>query len=264
MTRIALGLEYDGTDFVGWQTQPGERSVQSVLERAVSSVADTATHVVGAGRTDAGVHAAGQVVHFDTAASRTERQWLFGINSNLPADVAVRWVRSVDTEFNARRSALRRRYRYLLVERGARPALARRNAWWMREPLDYGAMTAAASYWLGEHDFSAFRAAGCQSKTAMRYLYRVTVRHAAPFVAIEVTANAFLQHMVRNMVGVLVAIGRGREQQWAREVLASRDRTCGGVAAPPCGLSLVAVEYPERYDLPPAEPRAPWSHEFFC
>jgi tRNA pseudouridine38-40 synthase len=251
MTRIALGLEYDGTDFVGWQTQRGARSVQSEMNVAVGKVADGPILVHGSGRTDAGVHAVGQVAHFDTAAHRTPRQWLLGINANLPEDVAVRWVRAVPRAFDARRSALARRYRYRVIESAVRPVLSRRYVWWLRDALDCAAMNRAAAHWLGEHDFSAFRAAGCQSRTPMRRLMSVAIYRVAAEVNFEFTANAFLQHMVRNFVGVLTAIGRGEAPpEWAAEVLAGRDRTRGGVAAPPHGLSLVEVTYPDRYGLP--------------
>src|SRR5882672_8796258 len=213
MPRIALGLEYDGTDFVGWQIQREGRSVEAALAAAVQFVANEPCIVHGSGRTDAGVHAARQVAHFDTSARRTERQWLLGINSHLPDDVAVRWVREVPESFDARRSALRRRYRYSILQQTTRPALARRRVWWIREPLDAGAMTAASVHWLGEHDFSAFRAAGCQAKSPMRRLMAVriarTARADGVWWDLDFTANAFLQHMVRNLVGALAAIGRG-------------------------------------------------------
>jgi tRNA pseudouridine38-40 synthase len=255
MPRIAIGLEYDGTDFVGWQIQREGRSVEGALAAAVQAVADEPTVVRGAGRTDAGVHADQQVAHFDTTAQRTERQWLLGINSRLPPDVAIRWVREVPPHFDARRSALRRRYRYSILERPTRPALARSRVWWIREPLDAAAMTAASLHWVGEHDFSAFRAAGCQAKSPMRRLMAVRIARAARADgvswAVDFTANAFLQHMVRNLVGTLVAIGRGDlPPTAAREMLATRDRTQAGVAAPPGGLTLVDVLYPEHYGLP--------------
>jgi tRNA pseudouridine38-40 synthase len=259
MPRIALGVEYDGTDFVGWQIQRDGRSVEGTLAAAVQSVADEASMVVhGSGRTDAGVHASNQVAHFDTNARRTTRQWLLGINSLLPPDVAVRWVREVPDSFDARRSALRRRYRYEILQQPTRPALHRRTTWWIREPLDAAAMSCASLHWLGEHDFSAFRAAGCQAKSPMRRLMAVRIaRIAAPdrvAWAFDFTANAFLQHMVRNLVGALVEIGRGDlPPASARDMLASRDRKQAAVAAPPSGLTLVEVLYPEHYELPTAE-----------
>jgi tRNA pseudouridine38-40 synthase len=255
MPRIALGLEYDGTDFVGWQIQRAGRSVEAALAAAVQAVANEPMTVHGAGRTDAGVHAAQQVAHFDTSAARSERQWLLGINSNLPPDVAVRWVREVPTTFDARRSALRRRYRYSVLQQPTRPALARSRVWWIREPLEAGAMTAASLHWLGEHDFSAFRAAGCQAKSPMRRMMAVRIARDARADGVlwrlDFTANAFLQHMVRNLVGALVEIGRGDlPAAAAGEMLASRDRTQAAVAAPPAGLTLLEVLYPDHYRLP--------------
>ena len=249
--RIALGLEYDGTDFVGWQKQRDGRSVQELLGLAIASVADHPIIVAGSGRTDAGVHALQQVAHFDSDADRDDRQWLLGINSNLPPDIAVQWVRRVDDGFDARRSAVWRRYRYLVLQRQVRSALVNRRTWWIRESLDCSAMTAAAVFWLGENDFSAFRAAGCQSSTPMRRLMDVSIAPRDGIIALEFRANAFLQHMVRNFVGVLVKIGSGaKPPDWAGQVLASLDRTQGGVAAPPQGLTLMEVGYPENLGLP--------------
>jgi tRNA pseudouridine38-40 synthase len=255
MPRIALGLEYDGTEFVGWQAQQHGRSVEVTLASAVGSVAGESVTVHGAGRTDAGVHALQQVAHFDTTAERSARQWLLGVNSNLPPDVAVRWVKDVPSDFDARRCALQRHYRYLILQQSHRPALARQRVWWLREPLDCAAMTAASLHWLGEHDFSAFRAAGCQARSPIRRLIGVQVtrktRGDAVLVALDFTANAFLQHMVRNLVGMLSEVGRGSVPvEAAGAVLAGRDRTEAGIAAPPQGLSLVEVIYPERYGLP--------------
>ena len=255
MPRIAIGLEYDGTDFVGWQIQREGRTVEGILAAAVQAVADEPLVVHGAGRTDTGVHADQQVAHFDTKAQRTERQWLHGINSHLPPDIAIRWVREVPDSFNARRSAIRRRYRYSILEQPTRPALARSRVWWIRESLDASAMTAASLHWIGEHDFSAFRASGCQAKSPIRRLMAVRIARSThprgASWAVDFTANAFLQHMVRNLVGTLVAIGAGRlAPEAAREMLATRDRTRAGVAAPPGGLSLVEVLYPAHYALP--------------
>ena len=250
--RVAVGLEYDGTEFVGWQVQRNGRNVQGALETAVSAVADERINVTGAGRTDAGVHARCQVAHFDTRAQRTSRQWLLGINSNLPEDVAVHWVRPLDADFHARRSATARRYRYRILERKTRSALLRHRCWWRRGELDCAAMTAAASSLLGERDFSSFRAAGCQSSTPMRRLTTVGLYRAGGLLHLEFEANAFLQHMVRNLVGVLVEVGQGTAPPgWAAEVLSARDRTRGGVTAPPQGLTLVGVRYPSRYGVPP-------------
>ena len=251
MARVALGLEYDGTEFVGWQEQRNGRSVQSSLAAAVSKVANEPITIHGAGRTDAGVHAQGQVVHFDSHAQRSARQWVLGVNSNLPDDISVRWAQEVDVDFDARRSAEWRLYRYQVLQQEMRSALVRRRSWWVREPLDPAAMTAAAVAWLGENDFSSFRAAGCQSRSPMRRLLSVGVRAQGRMLALEFRANAFLHHMVRNLVGVLVEIGRGSVPVgWAGELLRAGDRTLGGVTAPPQGLTLVQVQYPERYGLP--------------
>ena len=255
MPRIALGLEYDGTDFVGWQSQPAGRSVEDTLAAAVGFVADEPVTVHGSGRTDAGVHALQQVAHFDARVVRTPRQWLLGINSNLPPDVAVRWVHPVPDEFDARRSAVQRRYRYTILQQAARPALLRARCWWLREPLDCAAMTAAVAGWLGEHDFSAFRAASCQAKSPQRRLKAVQIARrrgvGATVVTLEFTANAFLHHMVRNFVGTLAAVGSGElTPEEAVAILERRDRTAAGVTAPAAGLALVEVSYPSHYGLP--------------
>jgi tRNA pseudouridine38-40 synthase len=250
--RIALGIEYDGTDYVGWQRQKSGIGVQERVEDAIRQVANHSTEVVCAGRTDAGVHAAGQVAHFDTSAERTMRGWLLGINSNLPDDINATWVQVVDDEFHARFTAEARSYRYLILNRLVRSALFRKRAWWVHEPLDVARMAEAGSFLLGEHDFSAFRAAGCQASTAIREVTHLTVERRGDWIVIDVTANAFLQHMVRNITGTLVAIGRGDEEpQWARDILAGADRTAAGAAAPPHGLTFMRVHYPESFGVPP-------------
>ena len=249
--RLAVGLEYDGTAYSGWQIQPHAPSVQATLNLAVSRVADEPVDCVGAGRTDTGVHAAVQVVHFDTRATRSHREWVLGINSNLPDDVNVLWARSVPQDFHARYSAVERGYRYRILNRPVRSALERHRAWWVRQPLDDGAMRQAAAHFIGEHDFSAFRAAACQSRTPMRNLTRLDIIRNVQMVAIEVEANAFLHHMVRNIVGTLVRVGTGEASpEWIVELLASRDRKLAGMTAPAAGLSLVTVRYPERFGLP--------------
>ena len=255
MPRIALGLEYDGTEFIGWQIQQAGRSIEGTLAAAVSFVAGETLNVHGSGRTDAGVHALQQVAHFETNVARTTRQWLLGINSNLPADVAIRWVKEVPADFDARRSAVSRRYRYTVLQQASRPALLRSRVWWLRQPLDCAAMTTAASAGLGEHDFSAFRGAGCQAKSPMRRLMAVTIAERpcgdGTLLTFEFTANAFLQHMVRNLIGTLVAIGSGElGPADAGAILARRDRRAAGVTAPPQGLALVEVLYAPRFELP--------------
>lgn len=252
--RIALGIEYDGTAYVGWQRQKSGIGVQERLEEAISKVADEPVDAVCAGRTDAGVHAAGQVAHFDTRAERSPRGWLLGINSNLPDDINATWAQPVGEEFHARYSADSRSYRYLILNRLVRSSLFRRRAWWVHEPLDEKAMARGGAHLVGEHDFSAFRAAGCQSSTPVREVTRLTVERRGHWITVNITANAFLQHMVRNIAGTLVAIGRGDEAPaWAATVLASRDRKAGGVAAPAHGLTFMRVEYPAPFGVPPAD-----------
>ena len=245
--RIAIGIEYDGTAYNGWQRQQSGVGVQERLEAALSTVADEDIEVTCAGRTDSGVHASGQVGHYDTTSERSERGWLLGANSNLPDDINLRWVQRVDDDFHARYSALSRTYRYLILNRLVRSALYRHRAWWLHQPLDHARMHEAAQALTGEHDFSAFRAAGCQASSPNRELQSIAVTRDGDWVTLEVTANAFLQHMVRNITGTLAEIGTGERQLgWAAEVLESRDRKAGGVAAPPHGLTLVRVSYPDN------------------
>jgi tRNA pseudouridine38-40 synthase len=248
---MALGVEYDGTNYVGWQMQDNGPSVQAVVESALARVADHPLRTICAGRTDTGVHALAQVVHFDTQAERSERAWVFGANTHLPKDVAVIWAKPVDGEFHARFSARRRRYRYVIFNRPVRPTfLAYRVAWEYR-PLEVDRMAAAAQFLLGEHDFSAYRAAGCQSRTPMRRVEQIAVTRTDDIVIIDIVANAFLHHMVRNIAGVLMAIGAGEQSvDWTRQVLEARDRSQGGITAPPHGLYLVDVDYSPEYELP--------------
>lgn len=249
--RVALGIEYDGTGYVGWQRQKSGVGVQAIVEETLGKVADQSIDIVCAGRTDTGVHATGQVVHFDTTADRTDRGWLLGANSNLPDDINVSWAAHVADDFHARFSATGRSYRYLILNRHYRSALSRNRAWWVYEPLAENAMQEAAAHLVGKHDFSAFRAAGCQASTPVRELSELSVSRCGDRIAITVRANAFLQHMVRNLVGTLAAIGRGEQKpEWALSVLASRDRSKGGIAAPPHGLTLIGVEYPDKFGVP--------------
>ncbi|HYW75010.1 MAG TPA: tRNA pseudouridine(38-40) synthase TruA [Gammaproteobacteria bacterium] len=253
--RYALGLEYDGCEFAGWQAQKGQRTVQAEVDRALGVVADQAVESVAAGRTDAGVHAHGQVVHADVHCVRTPNQWLRGANSNLPDDVAVIWAREVDVDFHARYSATGRHYRYWVCERGPRIVLSRKRAAWSYRPLDASCMQAAADTLLGEHDFSAFRGAGCQASTPVRELRELRVRRFSPeWIAFDVTANAFLYHMVRNLVGTLLVVGQGDAGvEWPAEVLRTRDRRRAGPTAPAHGLTLTGVDYPTHYGLPAYE-----------
>jgi tRNA pseudouridine38-40 synthase len=250
--RIAIGIEYDGTAYNGWQRQRTGLGVQACLEDAISGVADERIEVTCAGRTDTGVHASGQVGHFDTKSDRSERGWLLGANSNLPDDINVTWVKPVADDFHARFSATARSYKYVILNRLVRSALYRRRAWWVHQALDHERMHEAAQVLLGEHDFSSFRAAGCQASGPVREVQSIAVRRDGDRVILEVTANAFLQHMVRNITGTLVAIGSGEEEiDWIKAVLEQRDRTRGGVAAPPHGLTLVRVDYPDEFAIPP-------------
>jgi len=251
--RIALGIEYDGTSYNGWQRQKTGLGVQQRLEEALAIVANEDVDVICAGRTDTGVHASDQVVHFDTSSERSNRGWLLGANSNLPPDVCVVWAQPVDEEFHARFSATARRYRYVILNRPRRSALHRDRAWWVYDPLDAERMHEAAQRLVGRHDFSAFRAAGCQANTAVREISHISVSRRDDWLTLEVTANAFLQHMVRNITGTLATVGKGeRDIGWITTVLESRDRKAGGIAAPPHGLTLVGVDYPESFDLPTA------------
>ena len=249
--RIAIGIEYDGTAYNGWQRQRTGLGVQERLEQAIAKVADEQVEVTCAGRTDTGVHASGQVAHFDTEAERSERSWLLGANTNLPDDICVTWVKPVSDDFHARFSATARRYRYRILNRLVRSALYRRRAWWVHQDLDHRRMHEAAQALLGEHDFSAFRAAGCQASSALREVTDISVAREGDWVLLDITANAFLQHMVRNIMGTLVAIGSGDEDVgWAATVLEGRDRTRAGMAAPPHGLTLVQVYYPDGFGIP--------------
>ncbi len=249
--RIGAIVEYDGSGFCGWQRQADPCSVQEAVESALSQVADEPVAVTVAGRTDAGVHALGQVIHFDTRAARRPRGWLRGANSHLPPAVALLWAGEVAADFHARFSATGRRYRYVILNRAARPTVLARRVTHDYRPLDAARMQAAAAHLVGTHDFSSYRAQACQAKSPVRELRRLTVERHGEFIAIEAEANAFLHHMVRNMAGVLMAIGAGeREPGWAREVLEGRERARGGVTAPPDGLYLAEVDYPPRFGLP--------------
>jgi tRNA pseudouridine38-40 synthase len=248
--RIALGLEYEGSQFCGWQSQAGGGAVQNVLESALSIIADAPTRVVCAGRTDAGVHALAQVVHFDTEAARPDSAWVRGTNAHLPASVAVRWAQPVSNEFHARFSARGRHYRYLLLNRPERPGLLARRVGWFHRPLDAPAMAAAAGLLLGEHDFSAFRAIECQARTPVKTLRRAEVTRHGDVVAFDFEASAFLHHMVRNIVGSLVYVGKGAHApEWVGEILAARDRARAAPTFDACGLYFAGVDYDPAWQL---------------
>lgn len=253
VTRIALGVEYDGSAFHGWQAQldPALPTVQESLEAALGQVAAHPVKVHCAGRTDTGVHAAGQVVHFDTTSLRQLKAWVLGANTALKRGVSVRWAHVVTDDFHARFSAYSRRYRYTVCDEPIRPALLASFITGHQKRLDAAAMHAAGQYLLGERDFSAYRAASCQSKSPMRCVTELSVRRHGGLVVMDIEANAFLLHMVRNIMGVLLVIGEGRQApRWAGELLEARDRTQAAKTAPPQGLSLVKVRYPERFGLP--------------
>jgi tRNA pseudouridine38-40 synthase len=255
--RIALGIEYDGSGYYGWQRQAEGPTVQASVEQALSIVADHAVRIVCAGRTDTGVHATAQVVHFDTHSVREGDSWVRGANANLPADIRLQWSACVNDSFHARFSARRRRYRYVILNRPVATAVLRRLVCLEYLPLDHERMQLAANALIGEHDFTSFRAAGCQAKSPRREIYRLDVTRSGDCVYIDVEANAFLHHMVRCIAGVLLAIGRGDQPvTWSAAVLQAADRTLSGVNAPPGGLYLAAVFYDPEYRLP-AEPPLP-------
>jgi tRNA pseudouridine38-40 synthase len=250
--RIALGIEYNGSMFNGYQLQAeGTRTVQGELERALSTVANEAVRLTCAGRTDTGVHATGQVVHFDTAVKRELKAWMLGGNTNLPRDISIHWVRQVAPDFSARFSALSRSYRYILYNRKVRPAVLQHNVAWLFEYLDEEAMDAAAQLLLGEHDFSAFRSSKCQANHAVREMQSISVKREGEYVILDIQANAFLHHMVRNIMGTLIIIGRGEQPvSWMQKILQGKDRKIAGMTAPASGLYMVNVEYPEELGLP--------------
>ena len=252
MKRIALCLSYNGSSFYGWQAQSsGVPTVQSALEKALSQVANAPIEVVCAGRTDRGVHASHQVVHFDTNSQRDPRAWVFGCNANLPKDISVTWACEVDESFQARFKALSRRYFYCIYNHPCRPANQADEMSWHHYPLDEKRMHEAAQFLVGEHDFSSFRAADCQSRSPNRRLDHLEVFRVGNMVIIDILGNAFLHHMVRNIAGVLLAIGDQRKPvEWCSEVLEAKDRSAAGVTASPKGLYLAEVVYPEQYEIP--------------
>jgi len=253
VSRIAVGIEYDGSAYAGWQAQGRLPTIQHITQIALSRVAGEPVTLVCAGRTDAGVHAYGQVAHFDTRAIRSTRGWVLGANSELPANVNVSWAAAVPAHFHARYCAEARTYRYLILNRLARSALLAQRAAWVHRPLDHERMAQAAPALLGEHDFSAFRSSECQARSPIRRMERLSVERRGDWVLIEATANAFLHHMMRNIAGLLIAIGKAdAPPSWAREVLEGRDRTRNAATAPAAGLYLVSVRYPAAFALPAA------------
>ena len=251
--RIALSLEYDGAEFSGWQKQlsPSLATVQQAVENALGRIADHPVTVICAGRTDAGVHATRQVIHFDAQIDRGEKAWVVGSNSILPKSIRILTAARVDNEFHARFSATSRRYLYLILQRKIAPAILHSQVTQIADALDVPAMHEAAQGLLGERDFTSFRAAGCQSKTPNRNVMHANVYRQGAFVILDIKANAFLQHMVRNIVGTLLEIGRGHQSSdWLTDLVAQRDRTLAAMTAPPNGLYLAEVGYPDQYQLP--------------
>jgi len=249
--RIALGIEYEGTDFHGWQRLSHGACVQGDIEKALSFVAAEPIEVIAAGRTDAGVHAHCQVVHFDTQANRSERAWILGCNSRLPNSVALRWAQPVSDDFHARYRAYARRYRYIILNRPIRPALDARFVTWERMPLNIESMQIAAQALIGEHDFSAFRTLACQAKSPVRTIREINIARENERIIIEIEANAFLHHMVRNIVGSLLPIGRGlKNTDWIATLLAGRNRALASPTAPANGLTFLNPLYSVSYGLP--------------
>lgn len=258
MQRVALGVEYNGAVFNGFQKQAStENTIQAYLERALSKIADEPITLVCAGRTDAGVNACEQIVHFDSLSKRPEKAWVQGSNTHLPDDIRIHWAKPMPWDFHARFSALSRTYRYVLVQGDVRSACLHKNVTWTRYTLDLKRMSEAAKYFVGEHDFSSFRSSQCQANSPVRKIEYLKVNRQGVFTVIEVKANAFLHHMVRNIVGVLLDIGRGvQEPSWAQYLIETRDRTQASPTARPWGLYFVRAEYPGVFSIP-ASPAGP-------
>lgn len=251
MMKLAACIEYDGTHYCGWQRLSHATAVQNKVEAVLSKVANEPIKVTCAGRTDSGVHAFGQVIHFETTAVREPKGWMLGCNSNLPDDIAVRWIQVVDEAFHARFSAISREYRYVILNHQARAAILDNKVGWVYHALDAEKMHEAAQALLGEQDFSSFRASGCQAKHAMRHLEFICVRRSQDFIYIDIKANAFLHHMVRNIVGSLILVGQGEQPvNWMGELLSLKNRNLAGPTAAASGLYFVKANYPEHFDLP--------------
>lgn len=252
--KIALGIEYDGSTYFGWQRQREVVTVQEQLEHALSKVANHPVDVFCAGRTDAGVHGTGQVVHFNSDAIRNERAWTLGVNANLPDTIAVKWAIEVPDDFHARFSATARRYRYIIYNSKFRPGILKSGVSHYHTPLDENKMNVAAQSLLGEQDFSSFRAAQCQSNSPNRFVHFINVVRQNNFVIIDIKANAFVHHMVRNIAGSLIAVGKQEKPiEWMKQLLEARDRTLAAETAKPNGLYLIEVDYPEHYAIPKSE-----------
>ena len=249
--RVALGVEYDGRPFSGWQSQSDGQTVQDTLQLALSKISGDPISVIAAGRTDTGVHALEQVVHFDTQVQRPLSAWVRGSNALLPASIAVLWAHQVPDEFHARFSAQGRSYRYVLINRATRLAIHAGKAGWYHAPLDVTAMQAAAQFLIGEHDFSAFRAAQCQAKSPVKHLHQLDIRREGEMLVFDVSADAFLHHMVRNIVGCLVYVGKGKHSpDWIAEILGGRERMFAAPTFSPDGLYLRRITYDEKWGLP--------------
>lgn len=249
--RLALGVEYHGGSFCGWQRQKNQTTIQGTLENSLSQIADHSVKTICAGRTDTGVHALGQVVHFDTDKNRPLHAWLIGTNTYLPKTISLKWVKIVPEDFHARFSAKARTYQYFIHNVPIHSALTAGKATWYRYPLDVTLMQRAAQYLVGEHDFSSFRSSQCESLSPVRLIEMISIKRLGEFILIEVTANAFLHHMVRNMVGSLLRVGGGRVPvDWMKEILLARDRRIAAETALPDGLYLYQVHYSNQYDFP--------------
>jgi len=249
--RIAVGISYDGSPFEGWQSQPSGKTVQDSVERALQAVAGVPVRIAGAGRTDTGVHAVGQVAHFDCDVERPDSAWVRGGNSHLPPEIAIQWAMPVDRQFHARFSALARSYRYVLYNHAVRPALASRHAGWFHLPLDVDAMRTGLAQLIGRHDFTSFRSSQCQAASPIRTIENGTISTVGPYLFFDITADAFLHHMVRNIVGTLIYVGKGRfNANWVGELLESRDRSKAAPTISPAGLYLQAVRYAPEWNLP--------------
>ena len=249
--KYAACIEYDGTAYYGWQRLSHGPSVQGEVEKSLSKVANHSVETTCAGRTDSGVHGIGQIIHFESDSNRNQKAWQMGCNTNLPDDISMRWVQPISDDFHARFSANSRRYRYIILNQITRPAIIYNKVCWFKEPLNEDLMHQAAQRLVGEHDFSSFRASGCQAKHAMRELQEITVTRDGHYIYVDIVANAFLHHMVRNIVGSLFEVGKQTKAvTWFSELLALKDRNQAGITAPACGLYFVSVNYPEIFDLP--------------